>query len=179
MTEVDFQTFAKRLFVQFPSLYEWLQRSSPDPVETQRLWRRTLANYSLADCLSVLDFWSESGQVPFAAYERDQVPQIIRSVIAKRHDAAAKKREQEAEASRRFDRGRNRDEGFKISFGGDTGCLSAFYELDPIYKAWKADKIDEYEYRERETEILERHIDLKPKREISGKYQEVSNAAAK
>lgn len=173
MTEVEFQGFAKRLFIQYPSLYEWLQRSSPDPVETQKLWRKTLSAYTLTDAMWVLDMWQDNQQTPFEAYERDKVASIVRSVIQRKLDKEARKREREEElrlVNERHRKNRKGEVEFVPAFGGDLGCLSAFNELKPIYAAWKEGKIDRTEYDERETEILERHIDGKPKREIEGKY---------
>ena len=172
MNNAEFNIFAKKLFTQFPSLYEWLARSSPDPEGTQVLWHATLKNCSLAECERVLHFWLESGQAPFAAYERDQVAVIIRSVVAKNRDRENRRKRIEEEAYQRNQvkrKGTCESVG-GYSFGGDLGCASAFTELKPVHKAWQHGLMDAVEYKERETEILERHIDGKPKREIAGKW---------
>lgn len=160
MTDAEFGVFAKRLFVQFPSLHEWLQRSSPDPLETQKLWRKTLGSFSLEDCLGVLDFWQANNQTPFEAYERDKVAVIIRSVIHRKMDKEARKREREEEAKRihERERGNKRGQDPLPTFAGDEGCLAAFKELQPIFKRWKEGEIDRVQYKELENEVLERLI---------------------
>ena len=171
MTASEFTVFIRKLFVQFPSLYEWLGKSSPDPEGTQALWRDTLKNCTLAECEAVLARWQADGQLPFAAYERDQVATIIRSVVSRNRDKIRKRQRVAEETAQRRDakrRGTVGEAGF--SFGGDLGCASAMAELTPAYKAWKLDLMDRPEYEERETEILDRHIDGKPQRIIDGKW---------
>jgi hypothetical protein len=92
MTDKEFETFARRLFISFPSLYEWLS-GTLDPAATQAIWRDTLRPYSLADCLGVIDDWNTGRQKPFEAYERDKVHLIIRSMIGLQHDRERKRRE--------------------------------------------------------------------------------------
>lgn len=90
MTNEDFGTFMDRLFVAFPSLYEWMQ-GTYKPEETQRVWRAALQPYSLEECLSVVSAWS-SGKLPSpAAYDRDKVHLMVRAVVSKNRDMQARK----------------------------------------------------------------------------------------
>ena len=81
MTNDEFATFAKRLFVAFPSLWEWLQNNSPDAKATQDVWRETLRAYTLSECLRVIGDWSSGERPAFEAYERDKVHLLVRAMV--------------------------------------------------------------------------------------------------
>jgi hypothetical protein len=126
MTNEEFRTFAKRLFISFPALSEWLKATSPDPEATQAVWRETLRPYYLAECLGVLDDWN-SGKTPaFQAYERDKVHLIIRSMIGLQRDRQRKRAEN---ASRSKDY-----EMLPNTPYSDATMASVFLKLKPLYK---------------------------------------------
>lgn len=93
MTDAEFATWAKQLFISFPSLWEWLQTSSPEPKETQKVWRKTLADYSLAECQAVLEAWATGAQQTFAQYERDRVHHVVRACCEYKRGQLRRKRE--------------------------------------------------------------------------------------
>lgn len=99
MTEAEYRQWSRSLFVAFPSLWEWLNASSPDPKETQSIWRRCLEPYSLAECSTVLEEWSNGTREPFEAYERDKVHLRVRARIEQERDRARKRREMSAASS--------------------------------------------------------------------------------
>src|SRR5690606_24186724 len=81
VTDGEFREFSRKLFSAFPGLWEWINANSPDPLETQAVWRKCLAPYSVEECQSVLDRWS-MGELPAPqAYERDRVHVHIRATI--------------------------------------------------------------------------------------------------
>jgi len=121
MTNTDFATFIDKLFIAFPSLHEWLQ-ATYKPEETQRLWRQTLAAYTLAEALSVIDRWTRGALKPFAAYERDQVHLMIRSIIEMDRDRQRKKQEQSAGNQAYYRKIARRGEGESIGLGSAFDC---------------------------------------------------------
>lgn len=93
MTEAEYRTWSKRLFIAFPSLWEWLNTSSPDPKETQAIWRKCLEPYSADECMTVVEEWSNGTREPFEAYERDKVHLRVRARIEQERDRQHKRSE--------------------------------------------------------------------------------------
>jgi len=81
VTEKEFLGFIEAMYVAFPSLYEWVQRNSPDPKATHRSWFKTLGRYSLAECQKVLDSWIDGSRKAFAGFEKDQVALLIKAGV--------------------------------------------------------------------------------------------------
>lgn len=155
MTNEEFLEFSQSLFVAFPSLREWLADKSPDPQATLRVWRKTLAPYTLAECMSIVDAWSCGELPPFEAYERDKVHLRIRSHVALRRDRAARKREafNAGEPYRRKQRG----EVDMAEVLGDSSMAAAELELRPIHKRMLDGEITQAEYRATLEDTLEKH----------------------
>lgn len=91
MTDQEFTVFAKRLFIAFPDLWEWLQEKSIDPKGTQEVWRDTLRACSMDECLQVLEDWIVGKRQSFKAYERAQVALMIRQSVFFDRDKIAKR----------------------------------------------------------------------------------------
>lgn len=126
MTDSEFQTFAKRLFISFPALHDWLQASSPDPAATQAIWRETLRQYSLAECLGIIDDWNNGRSKPFEAYERDKVHLIIKSMIGLQRDRQ-RKRDENAGRSKEYKQLPNTPYT-------DATMASVYLKLRPLHK---------------------------------------------
>lgn len=103
MTDQEFAKFIEELFLTYPGLSEWLAKNSPDPKRTQAIWRGQLRNYELSECVLVLDKWKASSNPPFAAYERDQIMNLIRASINSERDKKNKREFTEQSAKRRED----------------------------------------------------------------------------
>lgn len=142
MTPTEFKSWSERLFVAFPSLYEWLTRNSPNAGATLTLWRESLEGYSLEECDSVLRDWQTGIEVPFAAYDRDKLPLIVRSVVDKRRDKQRAQREQ-----------RERLEAYQGKRRGAMGGAESKIMTDPIYI--------------RAREIMQPHYDARERGEIT------------
>lgn len=139
MTDPEFEVFARRLFISFPSLYEWLS-GTIDPPATQAIWRNTLRQYSLAECLGIIDDWNTGKSKPFEAYERDKVHLIIRAMIGLQHDRQ-RKRDENA--------GRSADyEMLPNTPYSDATMASVYQKLRPIHKKMMNGEIGETEYAE-------------------------------
>lgn len=146
MTNEEFTTFAKRLFICFPSLSEWLKQSSPDPAATQAVWRKCLEPYRLDECLFVLERWSTGTLGSPEAYERDKVHLHVRSVIE--GDRAKQRRKSD---SRELVSVRN-NKTPALSVPGVAAAYLAGYELK---KEVMAGKLDEQECKRRMRELVE------------------------
>ena len=91
MTQEQFTKFVSRLFVSFPSLYEWLKEKSPDPSGTQMVWRQTLETVSYTEAMSVLDRWTDGSLKAFSAFERDLVAVSIRAIVEQDRSRSTKR----------------------------------------------------------------------------------------
>lgn len=91
MTDAEFSTFAKRLFITFPDVWEWLNANSPDPAETQRVWRGVLKDYRLDECLIAIEAWATGRKPIFKAYERAQIAILIRQSVQFERDKEAQR----------------------------------------------------------------------------------------
>lgn len=159
MTNEEFSTFAKSLFVAFPSLWEWLQNNSPDPKATQAVWRETLRPYSLAECSGVLTAWSIGALKPFAAYEKDQVHLLVRSICEMDRDRQRKKQSQ-SEANRPYhDKRKATMQGEHVSTGSimDSAMVAATKEGAVQHKRLLDGEITQFEYATMREEILVKH----------------------
>lgn len=150
MTDTQFDKFLSRLLIQFPSLNEWVERHSPDPVETKKLWRQTLSQCELAECLWVLSKWADGGLTPFAAYERDQVAVIIRSVVSRERGRVAAKREQaQIRLAKRAAHGVKQVSGVDTvnqSSLMDGGMRSVYESMRPVHRRMLDGEISKIEY---------------------------------
>ena len=144
MTDREFETFSKNLFVAFPSLYEWLQSASPDPAATKAIWRETLRPYLLAECLGIIDDWNTGKSKPFEAYERDKVHLIIRSMVGLKRDRQ-RKREENAGRSKEYEQLPN------TPFT-DVTMGTVYLKLRPLYAKMKAGAISAKEYYQTQDE---------------------------
>jgi hypothetical protein len=154
MTDLEFSVFAKRLFISFPSLWTWLQDNSPDPKETQAIWRNTLRPYSVDECLAVVDAWASGSLKAFEPYERDKVHLFIRAIISATRDKRAKAMNQEQEQAdyRRFRRG-----AFDITAHMDSSMLAAYQELRPIYAGVVDGSLSRAEYDAIKDQVFARY----------------------
>jgi hypothetical protein len=126
MTDAEFPTFARRLFVSFPALHDWLQTASPDPAETQAIWREALRPCSLAECLGIIDDWNTGKSKPFEAYERDKVHLIIKSMVGLQRDRQ-RKRDENAGRSKDYSQLPNTPYT-------DATMASVYLKLRPLHK---------------------------------------------
>lgn len=81
MNEQEFNQWGEDFFSRYPSVNEWLKRSSPDPKRTLQYWRETLEPFSLEECTLVLEDWAHDGTEAFEAYERDKIPIAVRQTV--------------------------------------------------------------------------------------------------
>ena len=156
MTLEEFNKLRELLWIEYPSLGEWIETKSPDPVKTLQSWFRRLEKYTLAECYGVLAVWERSNSAPFAAYERDQVPAIIGSVIDKQKDREAKaEREQRERQEREIEtnhylnvRRRNQRNAASIGNGTamDSEMAQAVARCKPHHQRAKDGKITFAEY---------------------------------
>lgn len=166
MSNDEFTTWARRLFVAFPSLWDWLQSNSPDPKETQAIWRQALLPYTAAECQSVVDRWSTGALEPFAAYERDKVHLLVRAVVeGDRSKAERRRRKAENQdywldemARRRSVMGGERVGGAIVAALTDAGGgLSSLYEeLRPHHRKFLDGEIDADDYDRIKQDVLAR-----------------------
>ena len=154
MTDSEFSAFTKRLFIAFPSLWTWLQDNSPDPKETQAIWRNTLRPYSIDECLAVVEAWATGELEPFAAYERDKVHLCVRSIISRRRDQRAKhsKTNEDQQEYRRARRG-----PFDLTAHMDLSMLGAYSELRPLWPGVVAGTLSEHDYAALKQEAFRKH----------------------
>ncbi len=155
MTETEYRSWSKSLFVAFPSLWEWLNSSSPDPKETQAIWRKCLGPYSLAECMTVIDEWSTGAREPFEAYERDKVHLRVRARIEQERDRDRKRRElSEASSPYRTKRQERSEASTVASLLGDRKAVSAGAAE---HRRFLDGEIDWAEYIDRREVILREH----------------------
>lgn len=146
MTDEEYSKFSKRLFIQFPSLAEWLTKNSPAPLETQKIWRETLRNCAFDECLFVLERWQNGSLTPFAAYERDQVAVTIASVVnTSRMKESAKEEQRRYLESRKTQR--SGAVGKMTGSVLDSEMVKAYERLKPEYARLQRGEIGVSEYR--------------------------------
>lgn len=60
----DLELFWNRVEIAMPAVYDWLRRNSPDVGATLREWSKALKNFTLDECMAVID-----------AYMSEDIPQ--------------------------------------------------------------------------------------------------------
>ncbi len=158
MTNEEFSTWSRRLFIAFPSLWDWLQANSPSPLETQAIWRKCLEPYTLDECSQVLDEWSAGTREPFAAYERDKVHLRVRARIEQDRDRQRKR----DDAARLVDMGTRRErshDGVSVGVGSmmDRVMAQAVREGAVEHKRLLRGEITQFEFERLRAEILAKH----------------------
>jgi hypothetical protein len=158
LTNPEFATFIDRLFIAFPSLHEWLQ-ATYKPEETQRLWRQTLAAYTLPEALSVITRWTTGKLEPFKAYERDQVHLMVRSICELDRDRQHKKQSQADSNQAYYDKRSGSGGCNQISTGSlmDSAMVAATKEGALQHKRLLDGEITQAEYERLREEILINH----------------------
>lgn len=109
MTNDEFETWFRRLTVAFPDVAMWLEKHSPDPAETKRTWRHTLAKCELHECLHVLTAWIEGIRERFTYFEIASIALIVRASVFHDRDQNRKREAREAEAEE-FTRAKRRSD---------------------------------------------------------------------
>ena len=115
---------------------------------------RRLQRFSLADCVDVLDGWEANNSEPWKAYDRENVPAVIASVIAKKHSEQAR-REQAEQSAREINAVRHERGSFDMTRSFDSGMLEAYKKLKPLWDQVCNDELDSGEYELRKREILD------------------------
>ena len=148
MTEQEFSQWGTTFFARFPSVNEWLLRSSPEPAETLKYWRKILEPYTLEECSAVLDLWAGNGSKAFAAYDRDNIPLVVKSTIDKQRQKRIDR--EQVDRERHYRRlGRSGDEAVAIVSTLDRLELKpAFLRLRPIHQKMLDGEITEAEYEQ-------------------------------
>lgn len=152
MTDEEFSVFAKRLFVTFPDVWEWLNANSPDPAETQRIWREVLRDYRLDECLLAIDAWATGRKPIFKAYERAQIAILVRQSVQFEREKD-RQRERTSGASDEYRKVRRED---YRPLAQDLPELRPIFERGAKLKRDVMDgKISQAEYERRKAELLE------------------------
>jgi hypothetical protein len=138
LTNQEFETFIHRLFVSFPSLYEWMS-GTLDPEATQKIWRESLRTISLAEALGVIDDWNTGKTRPFEAYERDKVHLIIKSMVGLQRDRQ-RKRDENANRSKDYEQLPNTPYT-------DATMASVYLKLRPLHKKVLDGEMSSAEYQ--------------------------------
>jgi hypothetical protein len=155
MTENEFRDWSKRLFVAFPGFWAWVNDNSPEPKATLAQWCKTLKPYTLVECDAVLDAWTSGRTPPPAAYEREKVALVVRSIIELQRSRERNRREV-AEGRASFDRLRNRNnyEPLPNSPWSDQD-MAATMQLGRVeHQKLKRGEIDKLEYHKRLNKLL-------------------------
>ena len=154
MTEQEFSQWGTTFFARFPSVNEWLLRSSPEPAETLKYWRKILEPYALEECNAVLEGWAANGSKAFAAYDRDNIPLVVKSTIDKQRQKRIDR--EQVDRERHYRRlGRSGDEAVAIVSTLDRLELKpAFLRLRPINQKMLDGEITEAEYEQMKENIL-------------------------
>jgi hypothetical protein len=158
LTNQEFAKFIDRMFIAFPSLHEWLQ-GTYKPEETQRLWRTTLSPYTLDECLSVITRWTTGVLKPFAAYEKDQVHLLVRSICEMDRDRQHKRKSQ-SEANRPYHQ--KRKAGGTVQQVGtgammDSAMVAAVKEGAAHHRRLLDGEITQVEFERLRDEVLAKH----------------------
>jgi hypothetical protein len=156
MTEQEFSQWGEEFFSRFPSVNEWLMRSSPNLERTLKYWRETLEPFSLEECNQVLEDWLKDGTKAFEAYERDNIPLSIRQTIARNR---TQHREREKVAIERHYRelGRNGNSApvAIVSTLERLELAAGFKRLRPIHQTFLDGDLPRHEYDAIKDRILE------------------------
>lgn len=143
MDQPQWITFTERLFVEYPSLFERLQRA-PSPEATLEHWRKKLSRYRLDELNAVLDAWDRSNARPWDSYALESAPAIIASVCDKNREKESRK----AESERIREAGRNprrKATGFQFSILQGSS-KEAYEKLRPLHAKAKTGEISWKDY---------------------------------
>jgi hypothetical protein len=154
MTNDEWTRFTKRLFIEYPSLWDRLQRA-PSPVETLAHWQRKLDRYTLDELNAVLDVWDKGNVRPWDSYALEAAPAIIASVCDKNRESLMRKEQ----SNKIREAGRNprkqRYDGERVAFSAIKGEMKVAYEkLRPIHQRFLNGEITESDYNETKAMIL-------------------------
>jgi hypothetical protein len=153
MTETEFLEFVESLYVAFPSLFEWVQKNSPNIKATHRTWFKTLGRYSLSECQKVLDSWIDGTRKPFAGFEKDQVALLIKAAVEHDRDALRRHRSELEIVKERIadeaEKAKKREQYVRHPM------LAAIYaKILPINKQWEKGEITEDEWQEAKNRLV-------------------------
>lgn len=81
MNDLEIRDFWEMVFIQFPTLKSWLSANSPDVPKTLGVWSNALRGVSAAECLSVLQRWSNGELEPPTGYQRETFHLHVRAVV--------------------------------------------------------------------------------------------------
>lgn len=156
MTNQEFAQFADKLFIAFPSLHEWME-ATYKPQDTQRLWRSTLSEFTLAECISVLERWTSGELAPFEAYERDKVHLIVRAICAADRDRILKRELQAKIRSPYAAKRGNGGAGVGLGSLLDSSMKEAVLEGAAEHRRLLSGEIDSRQYESLREVIMARH----------------------
>lgn len=157
MTDEQFNVWKKQFFVQYPAAWEWLQRNSPDPTATMRHWCSVLESFTIDECMAVLGQWAKLGDEPFKAYQRDQIPFLVRNTAQRTRDKAAQKQQVAIERHyRNAGRGESLADNLAEQFNR-LGLKEAILKLVPKHKQMLEGEVSQEDYQ-RELESVLEHV---------------------
>lgn len=94
MNQQEISEFWGQVFINFPSLEEWIYSKSPDPAATIASWSRAWENITAREAMSVLNRWVTGELDPPTGYQRESFHLHVRQVVmqdrAKRAGAMAR-----------------------------------------------------------------------------------------
>jgi hypothetical protein len=162
MTQVEFKTFIARLFANYPSLADRLERLKlPDGVSTGSVlavWFTRLEKFSLLEMLTVLNDWNARGTQPWDSYAIEQAIAVIYSTAQKRRDKQA--RSEESEAIMKAARKPRAAGGMETFADGilkmmKGSMVGAYAELRPLHAKMLAGEMTESEYYSTQRRVLD------------------------
>lgn len=97
MNQQEISEFWDQVFINFPSMEEWINTKSPDPAKTIASWSRAWENITAREAMSVLNRWVTGELDPPTGYQRESFHLHVRQVVmADRAKLSGAKLRQEA-----------------------------------------------------------------------------------
>ncbi|AMV31286.1 hypothetical protein VN12_04160 [Pirellula sp. SH-Sr6A] len=81
MNQQEISEFWGQVFINFPSLEEWINTKSPDPPKTIASWSRAWENITAKEAMSVLNRWVTGEIDPPTGYQRETFHIHLRQVV--------------------------------------------------------------------------------------------------
>lgn len=114
MTEDQAKTLFNQLFIAFPGYQNWLEKTD-DPNATLAVWCKMLRSVSHGAGVQVVDRLIEGKLAMPKAYERDELPVLVKSYAARiDQDEGARRATEEARQSRQRAAGARRRDEYKL-----------------------------------------------------------------
>jgi len=148
MTDVEWNSFSSRLFIEYPSLFDRLKRSCGNTLDqTLSHWRKKLSRFTASELYAVLDRWEADNTVPWDAWAIEQAPAVLANVASNMRSVQSERDKVNAMLDDPRSKHRKQSNSEGLSFSILTGNMRDVYlVMRPLYKQLMDGEITQDEY---------------------------------